>query len=122
MAFRRLPRFRLWIDLENFFPPYPRKVRRRCVSPFSPDVMFRFFSYCHVPSYLGNRRLEQGRICVIGSSFSKRVSFFISQIAAVCWYPSNKNLSVLSSLLSASIASRVVLDFILVLSRAIIAA
>ena len=86
--------------LGELFPPYPRKVGRRCVSPFSPDVMFRPLSYCHVPSYLGNRQLEQGRICVVGSSFSKRVSLFISLISAVCWYPSNKNLLFSPSLLS----------------------
>ena len=35
-------------------PPYiyPRKLERRCVSPFRPDFMFRPLSYCHVPSIL----------------------------------------------------------------------
>ena len=53
------------------------------------------FIACHVPSNLGNRQLEQGRICVIGSSLSKKVSFFISQIAAMC-YLGNEYLVVLS--------------------------
>ena len=69
---------------------------RRYVSPFSPDVMLCPLSYCHVPSNLRNRQLEQGRICVIGSSFSKRVSFFIFQIAAMCRCPFNEYLVVLS--------------------------
>ena len=55
--------------LGELFPPYPRKVGPRGVSPFCPYVMFRPFSYCHVPSNLGNRQLESGRICVVGSSF-----------------------------------------------------
>ena len=42
----------------ELFPPYPRKMGRRRVSPFCPDVMFRSFSYFHVLSNLGNRQLE----------------------------------------------------------------
>ena len=109
MAFRRLPRFRLLIDLENFssISLYPRKVGRRCVSPFIPDVMFRPFSYCHVPSYLGNRQLKQDRICVIGSFFyqeSQRFHFLNRRCVLVSMFS--------PSLLSASTASRVVLAFI----------
>ena len=83
--------------------------------------MFRSFSYCHVPSNLGNRQLEQGRINNIGSFFWKSVFFFITHIAAMCWDPSYGYLidlmgtcSFSLSLLIISTASRVVLDFILV--------
>ena len=34
--------------LGELFPPYPRKVGRRRVSPFCPEFMFRPFSYCHM--------------------------------------------------------------------------
>ena len=69
----------------QFIPPYPREVGQRCGSPFSPTAMIRPLYCSHVLINLGNRQLEQGRICVIGSSFSKSFSFFISQIATVCW-------------------------------------
>ena len=57
--------------------------------------MFCHISYCHVPSDLGNRQLEQGRINVIGSFFGKSVFFFITHIAAMCWDPSYEYLVVL---------------------------
>ena len=82
-------------------------------------VMFRHLSLLlHVPSNLGNQ--QQGRISVIGSFFGKSVFFFIIHIAAMCWDPSYECLVALSQFLSASTASRVVLDFILVFKRAII--
>ena len=56
-------------------PPCPRKMRRRCVSSFRQDFMFR---------PLGNQQLEQGRISVNGPSFGKSVSLFISLESAVC--------------------------------------
>ena len=56
--------------------------------PHLVHVMFRPVSYCHVPSNLGNRQLEQGRISVIGKS----VFFFI---AAMCWDTSYEYLVVL---------------------------
>ena len=56
--------------------------------------MFRHLSYCHVPSNLENRQLEQGRIS--GSFFGKSVFFFITHLAAMCWNPSDKYLGVLS--------------------------
>ena len=58
--------------------------------------MFRPLFYCHVPSNLGNRQLEQGRINVIGSFFGKSAFFFISHIAAMCWDPSYEYPVVLS--------------------------
>ena len=61
--------------------------------------MFRPFSYCHVPSNLGNRQLEQGRINVIAllaPCFGKSIFFFIIQIAVLCWDPSYEHLVVLS--------------------------
>ena len=77
--------------LGEFVLPYPRKVGLRCVSPLSPNVMYRPLSYYHVPN-----NLEQGRINVIGSSFSKSVSVFITQIAGICWDSSYEYLVVLS--------------------------
>ena len=97
MAFRRLAALRLWIDLETLFlhSTYPRKVGRMCISPFISYAMFRPLSYCHVPSNLGNWRLEQGRIGIIASSFGKSVS------SNSCWDPSYEYLVVLSQFVPA---------------------
>ena len=54
---------------------------------------FRPISYCNVPNNVGNRRLEQGRIGVIGSSFGKSVFSFITHM---CCDPSYEYLAVLS--------------------------
>ena len=83
-------------------------------------VMFRPFSYCHAPSNLGNQQLEQGRISVIGSFFGKNVFFFHNPLFAGIHLMNTWLFS--PSLLSTSTAARVVLDFILVFSKAIIAA
>ena len=69
--------------LGELFPPYPRKVGRRCVSPFSPDVIFRPFSYCHVPCYLGNRQLEQGRILKVKVSSFLRAERKVHRVGLV---------------------------------------
>ena len=73
-------------------------------------VMFRplsYSSYCHVPSNLGNRQLEQGRIfflmgdglpkvSAIGSFLAIKSSFSLCHITAMCWDSSYEYLVVLS--------------------------
>ena len=61
--------------LGELFPPYPRKEGRRRVSPFSPDVMFRPFSYCHVPSNLGNRSLSKVASVLLAPLLARESAF-----------------------------------------------
>ena len=105
----------------RFFPPYPRKVGQRDggASLHLVCVMFLPFSYRHVPSTLWNWQVEQGRISFIGSFFFARVSSFCCPhsryvLGSILWVP-GCSLPVRKA--PARTASRVVLDFILVLLK-----
>ena len=80
--------------LREFVPPYPRKVGRRCVSPISPNDMFRPLSYATSQVTLGIGSLARSHRFYWLLFWQE--CLFIIQIDAVCWDPSYEYLVFLS--------------------------